>query len=399
MRLRRAVRLSLRAMLAHRLRAILATSAVGAGVASVVLTGGIGAGAAREVARNIERLGTNLLVVRPAQVKKLVARTAVSGSVTTLRLDDCTAIEELTTVAAVAPGIEANLRVKGAAAATITKVLGTTSVFPAVRRFRIRSGRFFDDDDNRASRRVVVLGARVADALFPNDNPVGWQVRIRGVAFDIIGVLAPKGVLADGDEDNQVIIPIRTALRRLLNSNSLSSIFVSVENGRSMETAEREIGAVMRERHGGDDFEVQDAARFVAMQKKTAEWFAFLTTGLGALTLLVGGSGILALMLMTVKERTTEIGLRIAVGARPRDILLQFLLEATMLSLSGWVSGAVIAGLGFAALAFTTTWKFGPPVSALAASFAMALTIGLGFGALPARKASRVPPIEALLAE
>lgn len=399
MRLRRTVRLSLRALFAHRLRTALAIASVSAGVAAVVLTGGIGKRAAAEVRRNVEGVGTNLLVVRPAQVKKVVTRKTVTGVVKTLRLDDCSAIEQLASIRAVAPAAEGALRVKAESAATLTTVRGTTPVFPDIRRFRVKSGRFFDDDDNRAARRVAILGARVADALFPDDDPVGAQVRIRGTAFDVIGVFAPKGVLADGDEDNQVVVPIRTALRRIFNSNSLTGILVSVENGHSMDAAQHEIDRAIGERHHTHDFEIQDAARMAAMQKKATDSFALLTTGLGALALFVGGSGILALMLMTVKERTTEIGLRIAVGARPRDILLQFLLEATWLSVSGWIIGVALAAIAFTAIATATTWKLGIPLVAVAATFGMAVVIGIGFGALPARKASLISPIDALLAE
>jgi putative ABC transport system permease protein len=399
MRLRRTVGLSLRALLAHRLRTILAMASVSAGVAAVVLTSALGTGVAREVRGNIEGLGTNLIVVRPTQVKRLVARKTIKGSVTTLRLDDCTAIDQLDVVAKLAPGIEAALRVKGDNAAMMTNVLGTTTSFPNVRRFRMRSGHFFDDDDDRASRRLAVLGDRVAGTLFPDDDPVGRQIRIRGVAFDVIGVFAAKGVLVDGDEDNQVVIPIRTALRRVFNTDFLSAVYVSAGNGRSMDDAAREIGALLLERHRTEDFEVQNSARLYAMQKKTSDSLNVLATGLAAVALLVGGSGILALMLMTVKERTPEIGLRMAVGARPRDILLQFLLEASLLALSGWVAGLLTGAIGIAAVAFSTKWKVGAPIGAVVSSLGMAVTIGLGFGAFPAHKASLIPPIEALHAE
>jgi len=396
MRLRRSIALSLRALFAHRLRAALAIASVSAGVAAVVFASGLGIGAARELQRNIESLGTNLLVVRPAQVKKVVVRKTIKGAVTTLRLDDVEAIGQLAIVTGVAPGIEGNLRVKADDAATVTKVFGTTTSFPIVRRFRVRSGRFFDDDDDRASRRVVVLGDRVATLLFPDDDPVGRTVRIRGAVFEIIGVLARKGVLADGDEDNQVMIPIRTALLRVFNVTSLTSVFITA---RDVDDAIREIDALLRERHRTDDFEIQNVSRLYSMQKKTTESFSFFTNALAAIALFVGGCGILALMFMSVKERTREIGLRVAVGARPRDILLQFLLESTALSLSGWLAGLLVGATGIAIVRFGSTWNAGAPIAAIVSSFVVAITIGLGFGALPARKASLVAPIEALLAE
>jgi putative ABC transport system permease protein len=399
----RSVRPGLKALLAHRVRAALAVSSVTAGVAAIVLTSAIGTGAEAEIRRQIENIGANLLVVRPAQVKRFVARKDVKGTVTTLRLDDFDAIAALDPVAEAVPGIEAPVKVKAGASAMTTKVLGTAPEFPDVRRFQIEGGRFFDADDNRLARRVAVLGARVADALF-DGNPVGQPIRIRGIPFDVIGVLAPKGAVAGGDEDNQVVVPIRTALRRLFNATWLNTIFVSVNDSRGMADAERQISTLLRERHRVEpeeqaDFEVQNATTFLALQQETAETLRRLTTGVAAVAVIVGGMGILALMLMSVRERTGEIGLRMAVGAQPRDILVQFLFEATLLALGGWTVGLVLGGAGATVVALSTSWKIGVPWEALFVSLGMALTIGLGFGALPARRASLIPPIQALRTE
>ncbi len=404
MRFARSIRLSIGVLAAHRARTALAAGSVSAGVAAVLLPGALGAGADQAVRASIQAMGANLLVVRPAQVKRLVARTQVSGAATTLRLDDAVDVQALGSVAKVAPGVEASLRVKGGGAATKTRVIGTTPAFRAVRRFQLRSGRFLTEDDDRLSARVAVLGARVADALFPDEEAVGQPLRIDGVPFDVVGVLAAKGVQADGDEDNQVLVPIRTALRRVFNTTSLSTIFVSVEDNQPLTEAESDIRAVLRADHRlgdgqPDDFEVQNAAQMLALQQRTADALGMLTTGLGGLALVVGGTGILAVMLMSVKERTSEIGLRMAVGATPRAILAQFLLEAIALALAGWGVGLAAGALGAVALAFVTTWRLAVPVGALAASFGMALVIGLGFGAFPARKASLVPPIDALLTD
>src|SRR5262249_51744074 len=199
LRFRRSIRLSLAALLAHKVRTGLAVGSVGAGVAAVALTGALGAGAEQALRLRIQGMGANLLVVRPAQVNKLVARKEVKGLVTTLRLEDAADVEGLAVVAQAAPGVEAPVRVKGGGAAMKTKVVGTTPAFQTVRRFRLRSGRFLTDEDDRLSARVVVLGARVADALFPDEDPVGQPLRIRDVPFDIVGVLEAKGVQADGD--------------------------------------------------------------------------------------------------------------------------------------------------------------------------------------------------------
>ena len=200
------------------------------------------------------------------------------------------------------------------------------------------------------------------------------------------------------------MVPIRTALRRLFNATWLNTIFVSVDDSRGMRDAEREIGAVLRQRHrvGREeqpDFEVQNATTFLALQQQTAETLRRLTTGVAAVALIVGGTGILALMLLSVRERTGEIGLRMAVGAQPRDILVQFLFEATLLALGGWTGGIVLGSAGATVVALSTTWKIGVPWEALLVSLGMAMTIGVGFGAFPARRASLIPPMQALRTE
>ena len=409
MKLARALRPALRALAAHRLRVALALSGVAIGVAAVLLTGALGAGAQREVARSLEAMGTNLLVVRPAPAKSLVARKEVRGFVTTLSPADAAAVAELEKVDEAMPGMEGTLRAKGGGAALVSTVLGATRAFPRVRRFRLGAGRFFDAEDEDDARRVAVLGARVAERLFGDEPPaalLGRGLRLRGIPFAIVGVLEAKGALADGsDEDNTIVIPIRTALRRVFNVAYLNTVFVTVRQpGRrgQMDAAQAAIGALLRQRHRlreaaqADDFAIQDKAKLLASQKEAAETLTLFTAGLSALALLVGGTGILALMLLSVKERTGEIGLRLAVGARPRDILVQFLAEATALALGGWLAGVALAGLGTAALALGTSWKVAVPVTALVASLAMALITGLGFGAVPARRASLLPPIRAL---
>jgi putative ABC transport system permease protein len=403
MRVRCSLGPSLKALLTHRVRTALAMASVTTGVAAVVVTSAIGAGAEADIRRRIEGIGANLLVVRPAQVKRVVARKEVAGTVTTLRLDDFEAIAALAPVSQAIPGIEGAVTVKAGASAMNTKVLGTAPEFPAVRRFEIARGRFFDAEDDRTAERVAVLGARVADAVFAG-NPVDQTIRIRGIPFDVIGVLAPKGNVAGGDEDNQVVVPIRTALRRLFNVAWLTTIFVNVADSRGIADAEREIAGVLRERHRieldqPEEFEVQNATTFLALQQETARMLGQLTTGVAAVALVVGGTGILALMLLSVKERTEEIGLRMAVGAQPRDILMQFLFEATILAMAGWIGGIVLGLAGATAVALSMTWNVDVPFEMLLVSLGMALTIGLGFGAFPARRASLIPPIQALRPE
>ena len=402
MKLRRNIGTSLRALFAHRVRAMLASLSVSIGTAAVLVTNAIGTGADRDIQRGIASLGVNLVVVRPAQVRRTAARRELNGVTKSLTFADYEAIAELPEVASVAPGIDGAVRVKAGLRTVPTQLLGTTPEFFNVRRFRLRSGRYFDDDDDRAARRVAVLGARVANQLDDRDI-VGKQVRIRGIPFDVVGVLAPKGVLADGDEDDQVIVPTRTALRRLLNVTWLSAVYVSASDPNAVGATENAIGDLLLRRHPPRQtqraaFEIQDASRFFTLQRRTTEALASLTTGLAAVALGVGGTGIMALMLLSVRERTNEIGLRVAVGATPRDIVVQFLLESLILALCGWVAGVLLGGAGAFVIKLGLGWPVAVPMSALVSSFGVGLVIGLGFGAVPARRASLVQPVRALVA-
>jgi putative ABC transport system permease protein len=372
------------------------------GTAGVLLTSAVGKGAEGEVRQSIEAAGSNLLVVRPVQVKRSAARKTMRGVVSSLRLDDYHAIAALPLAREAAPGVDGGLRLKAGAGSMVGSVLGTAPALARLRNLKMQSGRFLDEEDDEASRRVAVVGARVAKTLFPGEEAVGREVSIRGLPFELIGVLEPKGIQADGsDQDGNVFIPIKTALRRVFNTTWLTTVFVSVEDRGRMRDAEAALRELLRERHrlapgAPDDFAVQDQARLLAMQQAAVEGLTLLTAGLAGVSMLVGGAGILALMFLSVKERTAEIGLRMAVGARPRDVLVQFLGEAALLAMSGWASGTVVALLGGVALAMGTDWKVALPAEALLASFLMALVTGVGFGALPARKASLLPPIRAL---
>jgi len=406
MKLLRSLRTSATALFAHKVRTTLALASVAVGVAAVVVTGSIGMGAKREVLRKTDSMGANLLVVRPALVKNSAVRKQIRGVVTTLKLEDYEAIGQLPLVEEAVPGAENTLTVKAGSRAMSAMVLGTTSPYKEVSHFQLQQGRFLEEDDNRNARRVAVVGARVDETLFEGQNAIGQDIRIRGVPFEIIGVLKAKGVLADGsDEDNQVLIPIQTALRRVFNLTWLNPVFVSVRDSKKMGEAETEIVELLRDRHRleasgkANDFSIQNKIKVLAAQKELADSLTLLTTGLAAVSLLVGGAGILALMLMSVKERTGEIGLRMAVGARPYDILVQFLLEATLLALGGWAAGIAIGALGAKVVALETSWKVAASPEVVLATLGMALMTGLGFGAYPARRASLMPPIQALLVE
>lgn len=402
MRAARLLRTSARALLAHRVRGVLAMSSVAVGVAAVLVTDAIGAGAQAELSDSLASMGTNLLSVRPVEVAPSVARRELRGAVTSLVPDDQAAIAGLPHLLAAVPGASGTARVSAGGAAMDATVLGTTPAFLRARSFQVRSGRFLDDDDDRAASRVAVIGARVAEQLFPDEEPTAATLRIRGVPYSVVGVLAPKGVLADGsDEDKLVVVPLRTALRRVFNITWLDTVFVSVERPELLARTEAALGDLLRDRHRlrpdePDDFSIQDKTKALASQRETVAFLSLLTTGLASLALLVGGTGILALMLLGVRERRAEIGLRVAVGGTPRDVFAQFLLESAILAGGGWLAGVAVAAVAAVVVAAATGWRVEASPWAALASFAGTVTTGLVFGSVPARRASLVPPILAL---
>ncbi len=402
----RSLRLSLRALFGHKARSALAATGVAIGIAAVFVTDALGQGAQAELLKNFGSLGTQELVVRPAQLKKTPARRQVQGFASSLKLEDWAAIAELPGLAAVAPITEGAAKIETEQGLVATQVLGTTSAYFRVKHFQIGEGQLFDDAANQAAPRVVILGGRIARTLFPDGNAVGRDLRIGGSAFEVVGALVPKGAAADGsDVDNQVFIPLRTAMRRVFDSRSLSAIFVGVRRSADLSAAENQIQELLRERHQlekrgrPDDFTIQNQLRAIATQRQITRPLTFFTTGLAALSLFVGGTGILALMLLSVQERRSEIGLRVAIGARARDILWQFLAEALVLALAGGTLGVGIGAAGTWALALVTRWALRVSLQAVLISLATAASIGLVFGALPARKAALLPPARALSLE
>lgn len=403
MRLSRALVPSLRSLFAHRMRTALAAAGMAVGVLSVSLTRAVGQGAEAEILRSVGAMGSRLFVVRPEQVNRTSARKELRGFVSSLKLEDADPMEQIGKIEAVAPSVEGLVKIHTTAGLVKTQLLGTSPAFFRIREFMVRDGRVFSEDENRALARVAVLGGRAALTLFPNEEPVGREIRVGTVRFEVIGTLTAKGASADGaDADNQVFVPVRTALRRVFDARSLSRVFVGVREANDLGPAEDEVRALLRERHRltvrnrPDDFAVQDQLRYLSAQRQTARALGYVTSGLAAVSLLIGGTGIFALMLLSVRERTPEIGLRMAVGARRRDILLQFLAEAVALALLGGAAGAVLGVAGAWAAASMTGWPVQPSASAALLSLGVSVAIGFSFGALPARKAALLPPARAL---
>lgn len=405
MKLVRGTRIALATLFGHRLRTALATLGIVIGVCSVIVMVAIGEGAQREVLAKIQAMGTDLVVVTSGQVKVIAGRRRQTGNVTTLTVRDLKAVrEEARQIRAVAPSQGRKMLVRFESVSTTTTIDGTTGDILPIRNLELRGGRFFTDEENRTLQRVAVLGRTVAANLFEGRDPVGETVRIGRVAFEVIGVLREKGTdLVGNDQDDVIFVPIDTALRRLFNIAYINSLFIQARSSAHIEPAAAEVAALLRERHRldgkPDDFTIQSQTEVLAAEEETSQTFTNLLGAVAAVSLLVGGVGILAVMLMAVKERTREIGVRRAVGALRRDLLLQFVVESLVLSLSGGVAG-ILLGVAIAlAIARFTAWPMSLSAPAMALAFGFSAAIGVLFGVYPAAKAARMDPIEALRSE
>jgi putative ABC transport system permease protein len=398
---RRTAALAFRSAWRERRRTWPAALGIAVGVAALVAMVGVGHGAERAVVDRIRSMGSDLVTVSAGQVRVVAGRARQVGNVTTLLPADAEVLLALDAVAQVAPAQSQKLPVQWGDLKSATTVLGGGEAIFAVRALDVAGGRPFDGEEDRAARRVAVIGQTVRASLFGDRDPVGELLRINRVPFEVIGTLAPKGVDASGgDQDDVVLVPLGAALRRLMNVEHLSNVYVQAKRGRTGEAA-AEIAALLRERHRPregkpDDFTVQDQADALAVEAAAAESFTVLLAVVSAVALLIGGVGVLAVMLIAVRERTREVGLRRALGATRRDVLLQFGGEAVAIGLVG----AVVGVAGGAAAALSASVLGGWPVaislgSALGAALLSTL-VAAGFGAIPARRAAAVDPATSL---
>lgn len=407
MKLLRNVLLTRRTLFAHKLRTALALMGITIGVAAVIIMVAVGKGAQNEVLRIIQEMGSNLLVVSAERTQAFGGGRFDTGNVVSLVRSDSEAIlEQCSSVELVAPAQHKRLQIKHETVAIRTKVLGTTPDYVEIRNFNIVEGRFFWPEEEKASKRVAVLGAAVKLNLFGMDNPVGEIVRIEKIPFEVVGVLKPKGISPEGaNEDDQIMIPLRTALRRVFNEKHIRNIYVRATERETMDSAQAEIRQLLRERHRlevrnrPDDFTIQNQLTTIEAERTASESFTLLISAIAAISLLVGGIGILAVMQIAVRERTSEIGLRMAVGARRSDILAQFLGEALVQGLVGGAIGVFLGVAGALVVGWTTRWHTVIPLDYVGLALVVSLSLGLFFGAYPARRASLLFPIEALRAE
>jgi len=406
MKLLKGTKIALKTLGAHKMRTALAVIGIVIGVSAVVLMVAIGRGAQAAVLKKIQGLGTNLIIVTAGKVRIIAGRPRQTGNITTLTVRDADALaSESSAIVSVASFQGKKFLVKYNEASATTIVSGTTPDFPDIRNFQPALGRFFSDDEVKASMRVAVLGKTVAHNLFENRTPVGEIIRINNVPFEVIGVLEEKGVNAIGqDDDDLILIPITTVMHRLMNVTYVNNIYIAARDAAHMDKAVNDITTLLRERHHikpgkDDDFSTQNQMDILRAEQETSETFTLLLGGIAGISLLVGGVGILAIMLISIKERIKEIGLRRALGARKKDILLQFLMEALVLSLAGGIIGALLGVAGSLIVGWTSELPTSVSIPSVVLAFIFSATIGLFFGIYPARKAAELDPIHALRSE
>jgi putative ABC transport system permease protein len=391
-----------RALQRNKMRSFLTMLGIIIGVAAVIAMLAIGQGAEYSVKEQIESLGTNVLIVFPGSQQQGGLRMG-AGTMTTLTEDDAWAIQkECPAVAFVSPGTRAGGQVIAGNLNWLTSVEGTGADYMEIRKWAIEYGDFYSDQDVKAAAKVCVIGKTVADNLFPESSPVGQNIRIRNVPFKVIGVLAKKGQNAMGqDQDDIILAPYTTVLRRLSHYPFLRQILVSATSPANINAAQKQISELLRMRHkiapyDPDDFTIRNQTDLAATATATTEVLTILLASIASVSLLVGGIGIMNIMLVSVTERTREIGIRMSVGARGRDILTQFLIEALVLSLLGGLIGIALGVAGSSAISSLAKWPTIITVFSILLSFGFSIAIGVFFGFYPARKAALLNPIDAL---
>ncbi|MCX7983915.1 MAG: ABC transporter permease [Bacteroidetes bacterium] len=391
-----------RALQRNKMRSFLTMLGIIIGVAAVIMMLAIGEGAQYSVKQQIASLGTNVLIIFPGSQQQGSIRFG-AGTVTTLTEDDAFAIKsECSAVAYVSPGTRAGGQVVAGNLNWSTGIEGCSAEYLNIRQWPIEYGEFFTDADVKGAAKVCVLGKTVASNLFPDASPVGQTIRIRNVPFKVLGVLSAKGQNAMGqDQDDIILAPYTTVLRRLSRFPYLRYITVSAISPEAIPLAQQQITELLRQRHKiqpyeQDDFTIRNQADIAEAATATTQILTILLASIASVSLLVGGIGIMNIMLVSVTERTREIGIRMSIGARSRDILTQFLIEALVLSLIGGILGILFGIIGSTLVSHFAQWPTFITAFSILLSFSFSIAVGVFFGFYPARKAALLNPIEAL---
>jgi putative ABC transport system permease protein len=398
------LKVAFRALARNKLRSLLTALGIIIGVACVVAVVGIGEGARIQAENQLRSLGTNFLMVLPGTITSSGARAGI-GSSSKLSEDDVDAIrKEVSTVSYVSASIRTVAQVIYGNQNWSTSIQGAQVDWPLVRSWNVATGQFFTDQDDHAAAKVCVLGQTVVTNLFGDEDPVGQMIRIKNIPFKVTGVLESKGGSLQGaDQDDLVVAPYETVRKKIMGTTAVGQILVSAASDELVARAQDELTALLRQRHRinkaagqDDDFIIRSQTEMIQQAEAQSHTMSALLWSIAGVSLLVGGIGIMNIMLVSVTERTREIGVRMAIGARGRDIQAQFLVEAVALSLTGGAVGIAV-GLGIErTVARLVGWPVAVQPSAITLAFFFSALVGVGFGFYPALKASRLDPIEAL---
>jgi putative ABC transport system permease protein len=402
MRIAATFRMALRALRRNKMRSTLTALGIIIGVGAVIAMVGIGNGAKSQVEAQIASLGQNVILVFAGNWSSSGARSGWGGA-GTMKVEDAEAIaREVPGVMAVSPEVRDRQQVLANGLNWNTQILGEGPEYLDIRDWPLEDGAMFTDQDVRGTAKVCIIGKTIVNQLFPNEDPVGKVVIIRNIPFKILGVLTPKGLsVMNTDQDDVIIIPYTSEMKRVSKRTNVNSIIVQSSSPDVSERVQRDMADLLRQRHRlgqgrDDDFTIRGQQEIADAATATTRIMTVLLGSIASVSLIVGGIGIMNIMLVSVTERTREIGIRMAVGAHGRDILLQFLIEAITLSSVGGVIG-IIVGVGSAEL--LAVWKQWPmliSVSSVVLAFLFSAAVGVFFGFYPARKASRLDPIDAL---
>ncbi|NBV06882.1 MAG: ATP-binding cassette domain-containing protein [Proteobacteria bacterium] len=391
-----------RTLIANKVRTCLSMLGILIGVAAVVATLAIGNGAQKAIEKQLASLGSNLVTLRPGSVR-VGGVAQESGLTTRLTFEDAAAIKEkINSAKEVSPSVNGQAQITYLNQNWSTQIIGATPIYAKVKAAEPIAGRFFSDEENSKRLRVALIGTTVMQELFADQNPIGEMIKINKVSFQIIGILPQKGANGFRDQDDVIIIPITTAMHRLLGKNYVDSIDIEARDANLIDEMQSEILNLMYSRkrvsqsQRRDAFQIRNMADVKATLSESSRTMSILLSSIAAISLLVGGIGIMNIMLVSVTERTKEIGLRKAIGGRKRDILMQFLSESVVVSVIGGLIGIVLGIFGAKTLSLLAGWDTIVSIQSIILAFSFSVLIGLIFGIYPAKKAATLAPIDAL---
>ena len=391
--------MALRSLIANTMRTFLTALGMIIGVASVISMISIGEGARQQTLSTIEKFGTNIITIKPGRKKN---RHVSSDTVKTLMLSDAEAIEKnIPLITGVAAQVYRSAQLKYGSKNTNTTVRGTGEQYLKLSNFTIERGRYFSKEEVRSIRKVAVIGSTVLKNLFGDSNAIGKKIKVSGNNYLIIGSTKPKGALSWFDPDDQIFIPVTTAQKRLFGLHHIQSIDVQAKKMEELEAIKKDIDLLLRVRHGihegeDSDFHVQNSSQWLNSWGDAAKTFTYLLGGIAGISLLVGGIGIMNIMLVSITERTKEIGIRMAIGAKKREIMEQFLIESVLISFIGGGLGILLGVIISQTVSKIGGWDTVVSTQSIILAFGFSVGIGIFFGFYPARKAANLNPIDAL---